>query len=201
MTSASWIAIVVLFACSLPFAWGSIHLKATPQAGFDPKLIWIALAVIVAVAVVAGLALAVPRLRRLAAAGARQVRPRVRQIWANLRQVAVSPRKLLLLASGSFAQPLLVAMALSVSLRAFGDHLWLPVLIVVITLAGFIGGISPSPGGMGVVEAGMILGLTAAGVSEADATAAVFIQRLFTSYLPPIWGWAVLVWMRKKEYL
>jgi hypothetical protein len=34
-----------------------------------------------------------------------------------------------------------------------------------------------------------------------DATAAVFIQRLFTSCLPPIWGWAVPVWMRKKEYL
>ena len=52
---------------------------------------------------------------------------------------------------------------------------------------------------MGVVEAGMILGLTAAGVSEADATAAVFIQRLFTSYLPPIWGWLTLVWMRQRS--
>jgi hypothetical protein len=31
--------------------------------------------------------------------------------------------------------------------------------------------------------------------------ATVFIQRLFTSYLPPIWGWATLVWMRKREYL
>ena len=39
-------------------------------------------------------------------------------------------------------------MTLSVSLRAFGDHLWLPVLIVIITLAGIIGGVSPSPGGM-----------------------------------------------------
>ena len=33
------------------------------------------------------------------------------------------------------------------------------------------------------------------------AVAAVFVQRLFTAYLPPIWGWFVLVWMRKKEYL
>jgi hypothetical protein len=41
----------------------------------------------------------------------------------------------------------------------------------------------------------------AAGVPEADATAAVFIQRLFSSYLPPIWGWITLIWMRKKEYL
>jgi hypothetical protein len=38
-------------------------------------------------------------------------------------------------------------------------------------------------------------------VSEVYATAAVFIQRLFTSYLPPIWGWITLVWMRRREYL
>jgi uncharacterized protein (TIRG00374 family) len=198
MTTASWIAITVLFGVSLPFVWGSLDLEVTPQSGGDSKLVWIILAVVVLVALVAGLLLAVPRLRRLAAD---KLRPKVRDIWGNLRRVASSPHKLVLLVGGSFAGELLVAMALSVSLRAFGDHLRLPTLIVVITLAGIIGGISPSPGGMGVVEAGMILGLTAAGVSEADATAAVFIQRLFTSYLPPIWGWAVLVWMRKREYL
>jgi uncharacterized protein (TIRG00374 family) len=198
MTTSSWIAITVLFLVSLPFAWGSIHIEATPQSGGDSKLVWIILAVVVVVALVAGLVLAVPRFRRLAAD---KVRPKVRDIWGNLKQVASSPRKLVLLVGGSFAGELLVAMALSVALRAFDDHLRLPTLIVVITLAGIIGGVSPSPGGMGVVEAGMILGLTAAGVSEADATAAVFIQRLFTSYLPPIWGWITLVWMRKREYL
>ncbi len=198
MATSSWIAIAVLTIVSLPFAWGSIHLEVTPQSGGDSKLVWIILAVVVLVGLVAGLALAVPRFRRLAA---ERLRPRVSAIWANLKEVARSPRKLVLLVGGSFAQELVVAMALSVSLRAFGDHLRLPTLIVVITLAGIIGGISPSPGGMGVVEAGMILGLTAAGVSEADATAAVFIQRLFTSYLPPIWGWITLVWMRKREYI
>ena len=198
MTTSSWIATGALFLVSLPFAWGSIHLEATPESGGNSKLVWIILAVVVAAGLLIGVALAVPRLRRLAAS---KLRPKVRDIWGNLKQVASSPRKLVLLVSGSFAQELAVAMALSVSLRAFDDHLRLPTLIVVIFLAGFIGGISPSPGGMGVVEAGMILGLTAAGVSEADATAAVFIQRLFTSYLPPIWGWLTLVWMRKREYL
>jgi glycosyltransferase 2 family protein len=52
-----------------------------------------------------------------------------------------------------------------------------------------------------VVEAGMIIGLTAAGVDQDVAVAAVFVQRLFTAYLPPIWGWVTLVWMRKREYL
>ena len=198
MTATSWFATLVLFGVSLPFAWGSIHLEVTPESGGDSKLVWIILAIVVVVAVVAGLALAVPRLRRMAAS---KVLPKLRDIWGNLKTIASTPRKLVLLLGGSFAGELLVAMALSVSLRAFGDHLRLPTLIVVITLAAIIGGVAPSPGGIGVVEAGMILGLTAAGVSEADATAAVFIQRLFTSYLPPIWGWATLVWMRKREYL
>ena len=199
MTTSSWIATAVLFLVSLPFAWGSIHLEVTPESGGDSKLVWIILAV-----VVAGRPGGRPGPGRAPAAQAgrrARLRPKVRDIWGNLKQVASSPRKLVLLLGGSFAQELLVAMALSVSLRAFDDHLRLPTLIVVITLAAIIGGVSPSPGGMGVVEAGMILGLTAAGVSEADATAAVFIQRLFTSYLPPIWGWVTLVWMRKREYL
>jgi uncharacterized membrane protein YbhN (UPF0104 family) len=198
MATASWIATGVLFLVSLPFAWGSIDLDLTPESGGNSKLVWIILAVVVLVALAVGLILAVPRLRRLAADKAR---PKVRDIWANLARVASSPLKLVLLIGGSFGRDLAVAMALSVSLRAFGDHLRLPVLIVVIVLAAMIGGVAPSPGGLGVVEAGMILGLTAAGVTEADATAAVFIQRLFTSYLPPIWGWATLVWMRKREYL
>jgi glycosyltransferase 2 family protein len=198
MAAVSWIAIAVLTLVSLPFAWGNIHFEVTPESGGDSKLVWIILAVVVLVGLVIGLVLAVPRLRRLAAS---KLRPKARDIWGNLRQVASSPGKLVLLLGGSIGSELLVAMALSVSLRAFGDHLNLPTLYVVIFLAGIIGGISPTPGGMGVVEAGMILGLTAAGVSEADATAAVFIQRLFTSYLPPIWGWMVLVWMRKREYL
>jgi glycosyltransferase 2 family protein len=198
MTAVSWIAIAVLFLVSLPFGWGHLNFEVTPESGGDSKLVWIILAVVVAVAVAVGLLLAVPRLRRLAAS---KLRPKLRDIWRNLRQVASSPLKLVLLFGGSFGSELLVVMALSVSLRAFGDHVNLPTLYLVVFLAGIIGGISPSPGGMGVVEAGMILGLTAAGVSEADATAAVFIQRLFTSYLPPIWGWITLVWMRRREYL
>ena len=97
---------------------------------------------VLAVGLLAGLALAVPRLRRLAAD---KLRPKVRDIWGNLRLVASSPRKLVFLVGGSFAQELVIAMALSVSLRAFDDHLRLPILIVVITLAGFIGGVSPTP--------------------------------------------------------
>ena len=198
MATVSWISTAVLFVIALPFAWGSIHLDVGSHLSGDSKLVWLILVVVVLVALAVGVVLAVPRLRRLAA---EKARPKVRDIVGNFREIARSPGKLVLLAGGAVGRDLLIAMAMSVSLRAFDDHLRLPVLIVVITLAGIIGGASPSPGGMGVVEAGLILGLTAAGIGEADATAAVFVQRLFTSYLPPVWGWITLVWMRKREYL
>ena len=56
---------------------------------------------------------------------------------------------------------------------------------------------------MGVAKAGLILALTAGGITKGDATAAVFVQRLFSAYLPPqgLPGWFTLMWMRKREYL
>ena len=198
VSTASWIVKGALFLISLPLAWSSIHLEATPESGGNSKTVWILLAAVVGVGLVIGLVLAVPRLRR---AASDKLRPKLADIWLNVKTLAKSPRKLIQLFGGAAASQVLVALALGASLRAFDDHLSLATLIVVITLASMIGGVSPVPGGMGVVEAGLILGLTAAGVSESDATAAVFIQRLFTSYLPPIWGWGTLVWMRRREYV
>ena len=59
MTTSSWIAITVLFLISLPFAWGSIHLDTGEHLSGDSKLVWVILAVVVIVALAAGLVLAV----------------------------------------------------------------------------------------------------------------------------------------------
>ena len=63
------------------------------------------------------------------------------------------------------------------------------------------GGIVPVPGGLGVIEAGLIGGMTAAGVPETTAMAATFTSRLFTAYLPPVWGWFALHWLRQHDYV
>ena len=171
---------------------------ATAAAAATAHLVWLIVMAVIVVGVALGLVFAVPRWRRLAAA---KLRPKASEVWAHLKLLATHPRNLVEIFGGNVAAQIFVAMALGASLHAFGDHLGLATLIVVLTLGSMLGGISPVPGGMGVVEAGMIIGLTAAGISETDAVAAVFVQRLFTAYLPPIWGWFVLVWMRKKEYL
>ena len=59
----------------------------------------------------------------------------------------------------------------------------------------------PVPGGAGVIEVGLIAGLSAAGIPQDQAVAAVFIERFCTAYLPPIWGWATLVWLRRSDYI
>ncbi len=200
ISTVSWIVKGALFLIALPIAFSSLHFtkKPTSGGGGHGDLVWLIVLVVVAVAVVLGLVLVVPRLRRLARD---TLRPKLSDVWAHLRILAKHPRNMVEIFGGAVLAQLLVAMALGTALHAFNQHLGLATLLVVLTLASMIGGVSPVPGGMGVVEAGMILCLTAAGVPQTDAVAATFVQRLFTSYLPPIWGWFVLVWLRRKEYL
>jgi uncharacterized membrane protein YbhN (UPF0104 family) len=200
VSTASWIVKGALFLIALPLAIGNLHFDSTPDSdsSSDSHLVWLIVVVIVLVGVALGLVFAIPRWRRLAAA---KLRPKTSEVWSHLKLLAGHPRNLVEIFGGSAAAQILVALALGAALHAFGDGLNLATLIVVLTLGSMLGGISPVPGGMGVVEAGMIIGLTAAGINESNAVAAVFVQRLFTAYLPPIWGWFVLVWMRKKEYL
>lgn len=199
VSTASWIVKGALFLIALPIAISNFNFKEpSNSSGSHAQLVWLIVIAVVVVGVAAGLVFAVPRWRRLAT---EKLRPKASEVWAHLRLLAEHPRNLVEIFGGNIVAQLVVALALGASLHAFGDHLGLASLVVVLTLGSMLGGVSPVPGGMGVVEAGMIIGLTAAGINQTDAVAAVFVQRLFTAYLPPIWGWFVLVWMRKKEYL
>jgi len=195
-TTASWTAKGLLFLIALPFAAGNF--QAPSSSGGRQTAIWIVLAVVLAAGVAIAVVTLVPRLRRLASS---KVRPHLVNIWANVKTIATEPRKIAYIATGSVLAQILVAAALGAALHAVGQQASLATILVVMTLASIIGGAVPVPGGLGVVEAGLIAGLTAAGIPQDQAVAAVFIQRLFTAYLPPIWGWATLAWMRRREYV
>jgi uncharacterized membrane protein YbhN (UPF0104 family) len=64
-----------------------------------------------------------------------------------------------------------------------------------------IGGMAPAPGGMGVIEAGLIGGMTAAGVPQEIAVATTFTARMCTADLPPIRSWFAPQWLRRNEYV
>jgi glycosyltransferase 2 family protein len=196
VSTASWVAESLLFLAAIGFTAGDFHVPS--DSGGSQGIVWIVIAVILAVGVILALIGLVPRLRRLAS---RQVRPHLLTIWANIKVIAAEPRKIFYVLAGSTLAQLLVVVALGASLHAVGERASIATLITVNTLAAIIGGAVPVPGGAGVVEAGLIAGLTSAGIPQEQAVAAVFIQRLFTAYLPPIWGWFTLAWMRRREYI
>ena len=60
-------------------------------------------------------------------------------------------------------------------------------MILINSFASLIGGLAPIPGGR------------EAGVPQTEAVAATFTARTFTTYLPPIWGWFALRWLRRRN--
>jgi len=195
-TTASWTVKSLLFLIAIPFAAGSFH--APTSSNGHQEAVWVILVVILAAGIAAGLIALIPRLRHLASS---KIRPHLVNIWANVKAIATEPRKVVYVLGGSTLAQLLVILALGASLHAVGEHASIATLITVNTLAAIVGGAVPVPGGLGVVEAGLIAGLTSAGIPQEQAVAAVLIERFFTAYLPPVWGFLTLTWMRRREYV
>ena len=204
-STVSWIVKGVLALVSIPFAISTFHIKdvINPHAskGTSAHLLNVmvfGLEVVVGAGILIAIAMFIPRARRLAKS---KLAPKFGEVRDHLKTLAKTPSKMLSIFGGTMGAQLVTAFALSTALMSFHQHLSLPVILVVLTFGSILGGVSPVPGGMGVVEAGMILGLRACGVDSESAVAAVFIQRLFTAYLPPMAGWVCLMWLRKKSYL
>jgi glycosyltransferase 2 family protein len=196
--TASWVVKGVLFLVCLPFAVGDFHEPTSNDGGGHQGIVWIIILAVLAIALFLAVVTLVPRVRRLAT---EKARPHLVTIWKDVKAIAVEPRKIAYVLGGSLGSQVLIALCLGASLHAVGEHASFATLIVVLTLAAMIGGAAPVPGGAGVVEVGLIAGLTAAGIPQNEAVAAVFIERVCTAYLPPIWGWATLVWMRRSDYV
>ena len=153
---------------------------------------------IMAAGLIGGIAFLVPKLRRLAAA---RVQPRLAPAWGNVRNLVNSPGQLCRLLAGAAVTQLLLATGLWSALHAVGTSASFGALIIVCTLSSLLGGIAPVPGGMGVMEASYISLLTLLGIPEDLAIAATLLYRLCTTYLPPIWGWGALLWLRRHDEL
>lgn len=185
---------VVLVTVALITGAGSFHLPSTDGGSMAGKL-FIAAAVI---AVVLAVAFGIPSLRHRIGG---YVVPQVRAAWNNLHDVLRNPRKGSLMLGGNLISQVAYALVLWSALHVYGHDLGLVQLIVINTFASILGGIAPVPGGIGVIEAGLIAGLTAAGIPDQAAIATTFTARTFTAYLPPIWGWISIQWMRRRDYL
>jgi uncharacterized membrane protein YbhN (UPF0104 family) len=159
---------------------------------------------IVVVAIVVGLfvsavvaAVVVRRTRRMVADRLRAWWPEVRVALGALR----SSDKLALLLFGSIATEVLFAFTLGIFALGLGTRISLTDLLVINISVSLLATFIPVPGGIGVTELGLTVGLAAAGMSEESALAAVLLYRVSVFYLPPVWGFFALRWLQQRQYL
>ncbi len=165
------------------------------DGGFGKKMILLS---VVVVAVIAAVVFAVPKLRRIARD---KVWPQVLAAIRNIWHIVSSPRQLFTVLGGAVAAQVLSSLCLLSCLLAYGGRLSFVEIVFVNTSASFLASLVPVPGGVGISEAALIAGLTAFGIPAEIATATVITHRLFTSYLPPIWGSQAMKWLVREGYL
>jgi uncharacterized membrane protein YbhN (UPF0104 family) len=191
---ASTVVQAVLLGALLLFSESSLAVDLPLPSGSFRTLLWILLAALVAcIATV----FVVRRLREA-------IIDRVRRWWPDVRATLAALRaghKLALLLVGSIATEILFATALGLFARSFGYHVDLAQLLVTNISVSLLASFIPVPGGVGVAEFGLTIGLVSAGMPSEAAIAAVLIYRISTYYLPPLWGFPAMLWLQRKHYL
>jgi uncharacterized protein (TIRG00374 family) len=85
---------------------------------------------------------------------------------------------------------------LAVSILALGGAVPWRSLLLIYGLATLIGSLGITPGGLGLVEGTLCLGLVSTGLPAVVALAAVLLYRLVSFWLVMATGWLVLLWLR-----
>lgn len=92
----------------------------------------------------------------------------------------------------SLANWVLDAVCLAASCAAVGVHVGIPAMLITFTAGLATSSLTALPGGVGAVEAALILGLSTAGASLTAAVAAVLIYRALSLGGVVVIGWGVL---------
>jgi uncharacterized protein (TIRG00374 family) len=85
---------------------------------------------------------------------------------------------------------------LAMSILALGGAVPWRSLLLIYGLATLVGSLGITPGGLGLVEGTLCLGLVSTGLPAALALAAVLLYRLVSFWLVMATGWLVLLWLR-----
>ena len=103
-----------------------------------------------------------------------------------------------MVAGGNASVAALYALALTGSCRAFGIELPFATILFVNICVSYVVGLVPVPGSVGVAEAGLAAGLTAAGADPTVAVAAALLHRLITAWFPPLPGWLAMRYLERQ---
>ena len=146
----------------------------------------------------AGAVVLVPNLRRWLYSS---LGPRLKEVSADLLELAREPNRLGLIVLGAAGTTLGAALALWASVEAVGGSASFVTVTVVTMVGGTLAAAAPTPGGVGAVEAALIGGLAAFGMAPAVAVPAVLLYRVLTCWLPVFVGWPVMRWLTTNEMI
>ena len=197
-TVAGFAVQAVLLVVFVPFALDQLHRTPAGPSGSAAEILQLLLYTVTAAGLVGGLDFAVPRVRR---AWRNRHRPPFEPAWKNVDTVASHPDNVFRLLAASAVTQLVLAAGLATTLRAVGAHTSLGGLILVTCFTSVVGGLAPVPGGIPVMEASYISGLTLIGVPQDQAVVATLLLRSCTAYLPALWGYAAWRSLRRRGAL
>jgi glycosyltransferase 2 family protein len=160
-----------------------------------PHWAYVAVSVLVAAVVVV---LALPAGRRLLRS---RLAPTLSQVIPRLLDIAQHPARLAVGIGGAVLLTITYIGCLATSVYAFGGSIPLAAIAVVFLTGSAIGSLVPTPGGIGAVEAAMLAGLTAAGLSGGVAISAVVLYRTVTFWLPVPAGWVAMHYLQRRDAL
>ncbi len=164
------------------FAWAKQGAAKAFKIPSSSKL----LVVIAVVLALAGVALATRKGRRFFQS---HVVSFMKRSWATMTALAKSPAKLLALFGGSVGVTLAYIASFAAAVVAFHGPVTFAEMGAVYLGASLIAAASPTPGGLGALEAALVAGLTGVGMAPGPAVAAVLTYRLATYWLPVLPGW------------
>jgi len=130
-----------------------------------------------------------------------RVWPRTRQSFTSIGEVARDRRRVVLLFGGSTLVTVSYIGALALSLAAVDAELPVATVALVYLAGSALASAAPTPGGLGATEATFAAALSAVGVDEVSAVAAVLLYRLVTFWLPILPGWLAYAALRRADRL
>jgi uncharacterized protein (TIRG00374 family) len=198
LTSAASGVVQVLFIVFF-FLWSSSDPASGITTGDDGGggIAWtIVVVVVVAVAVATIAVVLMPKWRRWFVAFVRSTISKIRQDFGELARM---PSKIAMLFGGAALGKFSTIVAFVFSCRAFDIDIPFAELGAMYLVATTIASTVPTPGGVGAIEAALVLVLTNAGVPDAVAWAAVLLFRLINYWFPTIPGYLALKISERRE--
>ncbi len=176
------------------FALGDVNFGfGSPDSG---GLDWALILFLVLVVIVAGIVVIF---------SVKKVRDQVLQILRQVRDamsvLVEEPKRAVVLFSSNLGAQVILGITMWIAVQSIGQQVDFAAALAVVVGAVLLGGLAPTPGGVGVQEAVLAAGLVGVGLSSSDATAAAIIYRVVTFALPPFWGAVSLAWLRKNDYV